>query len=213
LVRGDLMMFDDLGKEWKDDKWATKMNSLILLLATLGAATIWLTMPEQQTTAMIFILMGVFMAILGGLDTANENHPTVGAVGFGSKNRALIAILAGVVGAFLLTGFSFSIVHPITVVSTLSLVYVVLFSPILEEFFFRGGLLFTLGKQVPGVVAVLLQAVLFGSWHYVAYSGSQEAMFTAVVFGIFMAVGNYTFKSLGFSVAFHMVYNYLVVSG
>jgi membrane protease YdiL (CAAX protease family) len=78
--------------------------------------------------------------------------------------------------------------------------------------FFRGVLLPTAGKLMPGILAFVGQAALFGSWHFVAYGGDTNAMLAAGLFGILAATLNYVFKSLAPSLALHIVYNWGVTS-
>lgn len=199
-----------IATEWKDDAWATKFNSLLLLITIIGAYSIYVIMPDQQTIAMGYLLMGILVTIAGAVDTGNENHPTLGAQGVGSKSKALMGAIVGAALGFVLTGFQFSIT-PLAVAGTLGWTYVVVLSPVLEEMFFRGVLLPTMGKLLPGILAFVGQAAIFGSWHFVAYGGDTNAMLAAGLFGLLAAALNFVFKSLAPSLALHIVYNWGVI--
>ena len=65
----------------------------------------------------------------------------------------------------------------------------------LEQGFLRDGLL------------IVVAAVPFGLFHFLVYGGSLSAVLGAVAFGVFMALGNYAFKTTGFGLGAHAANN------
>ena len=78
-----------------------------------------------------------------------------------------------------------------------------------EEIIFR-GVIFTSLSKIHIIAGYLAQSFLFAIFHYGAYGGSIEAMFTAFILGILMTLLTHKLN-LGYAIGFHGAYNSMMI--
>lgn len=85
---------------------------------------------------------------------------------------------------------------------TVVVLYTVLFAPIVEELIFRGVILNKLLPVLPFFAANMLQAAIFGIYHWNIIQGLY-----AFVIGLLLGYVSYRFRSLSASIILHMSIN------
>lgn len=203
-------------------------------LPKFGAVT---NFAQFQTVMEQFVLLGLFTAFIWIVtvvyaldfvfDKTKRFHEAIEGQGLGKSvtNAALSLVIGGFVGAFLVflakysPGFGASIAASISPPSIdfgdafLKTLYTKFFSPVFEEYFFRGALMPTLiansviRKYPPGdfgtLVSVLISAFAFAVYH-------QAATPFLFFFALAMAVGIYWRKSIAFALGAHFVLNFFL---
>lgn len=86
--------------------------------------------------------------------------------------------------------------------SWLMILSVVILAPIGEELLFRGVIMSYADKSLPTIVAIILQAALFGLYH-----GNIIQIIYAFILGIALGLIAYKLKSIVYSIIFHISVN------
>ena len=200
----------------------TKIQVFIAAFAVVIALMIYTNVPGESRASSIFLFMGLFTVIFMGFEFFSPRNKIFNFYGFGDNTMMAIAsIVVGAVIAFLVIGKKvglFSVIPvPFSVVGpTFSFIWIwiVVFSPLLEAFFFRGLIFPTLKLQLNNpYLAAGLTSAFFGGYHFYAYGASMSGMVSAGMFSLIMILGIQVFKSIGFEIGWHTVNNYLTFAG
>ncbi|MBE3085799.1 MAG: CPBP family intramembrane metalloprotease [Bacteroidetes bacterium] len=108
------------------------------------------------------------------------------------------------------SGFWFQNISPLPVYliipTTIFQIFVVAAS---EEIIFRGTI-FPLIAKVNVIIAIFLTSIFFAIFHFGAYGGNIFAIYTTFLIGLILVILYIKFN-IGASIAFHAVYNLIVV--
>lgn len=214
-------------KFWDDietNDFLFKWTLFLIVFAYVLAHAIYTNIPGEQSTAGIFLFFAILSIVFAAVEHLQKNSRVFNFYGLGNNPvRALFALGIGSGMAFLILGGLKSVLPiPFAVVGpTLSLtwLWVVIFSPILETIFFRGTIFPTLKLWFSGTpfiapyLAMIITSGLFAVYHYAAYGASISSMEGAFVFSTMMILGNQALKSIGFEFGFHFINNYLAFGG
>lgn len=218
--------------EYKDEEWSVALVTTLSILVLLISLWIQVNIPSEAPKATFFAISAVFVALSAILEWKFENVLVFfNAAFFGTKKDAILGFGAGVISALIIlvgiqnTGnFSFLLPTSILPSDTLSFLYVNLLSPTIEELLFRGiiffsmieilGLLLVKGLNLPFrdgwslvILAMFATSIIFGLYHFYAYQGNIDSVWTAVIVSIIWIIGMIIFKSIAFPLGFHFVNN------
>ncbi len=219
------MSLNNFFKEWKDSRELLAYSGLMTILMFIALTWTWINVAGESVRAGLYLWLLVVAAITGGIDTQWEKNRIWGYNDYGNSKKFFIAALFfGLIFGIALQASNFSIAtfSIINGVSLLSFFYIVVAAPYVEEKFFRGWLEPTIGvltssikslKQHSYILGVVFSALVFAIFHYVVYAGDLPALFSALIFGVSMSIGNHLFKSRGFGIAAHIINNFLVIGG
>jgi membrane protease YdiL (CAAX protease family) len=209
--------FNNFFKEWKDSEQMVQLGALSIVILTLVSLWISVNITEYQNIGFFFFGMLVIVGMVGFADYLKESNRVGGSAAFGKNSMALMTGLFGgaVLGVFLSVTMAFSI--PFAAAGLYSFLFVVILAPLVEEYFFRGTVFFTLlqtGKSIFSekyltIVSIVITSVVFGVFHFTAYGASVPLMFTAMIFSVIAITGNAFFKTTGFGLGLHLMVNFV----
>lgn len=208
---------------WLDDKDILKLTSILAMVFILLVTALYINLqdyPKEQTIMNIYSVLLLWTVILWLMDWASTKKSTfdlMDYVGFGTKERAIKSMIAGVLATVVIFNL-LSISTPSLATSALCLtiggislgfLFQVIFVPYVEEKFFA-GVLAPGAIRIVGVKGGLLVTVIsFMVFHGFIYSWNQSLLIVAGVWRLGTLLGNYYFRSTGFSLAAHIMNNYL----
>lgn len=85
-------------------------------------------------------------------------------------------------------------------------IFTAILGPITEELMFRGVLLNRLNKRLPLIVSIILSSLLFSLFH------PQDAILSAFIFGVTMAIAYLVTENIMFPITLHMLNNIISMS-
>lgn len=211
-----------LFQKWHDSRENIYLMGLLFLILGLILFGLYVNLPQEQGKLNIFLIMILLpaFAVLGSVFMP-DSKITNAFAGFGDSRSTFLkafAVGAALYALLLFRYLSLSLPFSLGEMGIISVLYVKFFSPILEEVFFRGFLIWTLKEMLVGlkvddkngVLPALIAAAAFALFHFSVYGASPFAILSAFVFGMIGAVGNSYFKSIGFSIGAHFTNNLLV---
>jgi membrane protease YdiL (CAAX protease family) len=227
----------ELFNGWKDDN--ESRNLMVGLFVIMFICLFWIYTTFSQANYVLLasqaqIYTGfLFFALSIYLVSAYTNKLPFG--GLGTYKTALLASVVGLIIVFALnftqmssitgsTAFSISEANLSGIAEYVGLFYIVVSAPTAEELFFRGALFFVvleLLKQkynptISAVASTIIISIAFAGFHYFVYGSDIDAGSKFVglfIFSVICILGNYIFKSIGFSLSFHYLNNLLSVLG
>lgn len=232
--------FSLVSLEWDNSPLLLLLEAFFALVSLLGLGflnTVFLSegdvlLASTTTFLQFLILLAIAFFILEKL-LERTNKDFFETVGWGTNTtKFLFALIAGAVVSFALVLFGTqALTLPVITQSTifspdlLTIVFVVFFAATVEEFFFRGTLLPSLGKMfsrlgtpLPGESALVVHAIIFGVFHLGAYGILLEGgmildprIVASMVFGLIAGIGNGLLESTGFSYSLHLTNNAFAV--
>jgi len=190
---------------------------LMLMVVMLGIVINYgITNSSLSFKATIYLFMLLIAFSINLVDNVWERNPLVEAVGYGmSSSKAVLALLAGVGLALVLNVGALSLATPLSAamagISFADSFFIVVIAAFAEEALFRNTLLPTLQKTFGTVFGFVVSTLLFGAFHYYAYSGNVFSIVLAMGYGAVFAFGNNFFKSSLFGYGGHAANNLLQI--
>ena len=173
--------------------------SILLMVFIFGTILLMIVSPEIDPR-FFFILstimcMGFVMGVLAGLPRLSI-VPDMNAVLIGLTGYVALAV-----GTFIL-GLDLSILNT----STLTLLY----APLAEEIAFRFGLHRFLARFMKDYMALVIQAVIFGIYHWMVYPGYTELAWYPILAGLIFGILNTMTRNLDAPLIAHFLNNLTV---
>jgi membrane protease YdiL (CAAX protease family) len=217
-------MSNNFFSEFKVIQKYENINVYIALFLGVILLGIFNLMPDQRANATVFFVMLIVWGFAQHINrlskTGNQNF---GVLGIGTKANFITALIFGLIAAILLVGGSGFYVVPVfsSVISVdliLGFLFIVICAPIIEANFFRGLLMpciinfsetlgFIKNDLLNGIIAIVLQAIVFSWFHVAVFSGNPTNIFISFIFGLIVGSGVYFFKSIGFEYGLHGMNN------
>lgn len=199
-----------------DDRKGTALGIQAVALGLIFLGVLWFGTRLTAETGIwsVFSFMALFVLIVYALDYSFENNAAFNgaleSVGVGRDKDILPAVaVGGILGFLFVSRQSFVPISLSFDDAFTSFAFVKLFSPLVEEYFFRGvgiptllaNIKFYLPFDVAAVVSVLFSAFAFAIFH-------QTDFVAHFAFGLLAAVLMYGMKSIAAPVALHFVVNW-----
>jgi len=194
---------------------------LMLILAPGGIVWHLTNTPSSSTphqVAQLYFYLLLPAMVWLSIDMADERNKMFSAVGLGGLQNTLVGIAAGALAFLLLDiGAGLSFYESFLATETLQLFFfIVIVASFVEEIVFRGTFfplltrIFESGTRdnnIAGLISLIIVSTAFGLFHWQAYGANIGNMVVAVFFGVVFTMGNYVFRTLAFSITWHILHN------
>ena len=219
-------------KEPKDTKQSIIALAVVLfLLYAFGTMFLKTNIRDAEILRTIdvfnsFLIFGMVILMLDYYADINKKFDSFfQVIGFGNAEKVVLGL---VLGLFLALIIYFSPIHPVEYPSSspylLYPLFLVIFSPIVEETIFRGIFVPTMvkflgkgGGTVGRIVGVLIMNGLFAIYHYSTYSSGSGDLVTGLLgawaYGISMSLLVYATGSIFPAISVHVIHNAFKIFG
>lgn len=214
-------------EEWKSGTQDWLLFTLMIVVAATGLIFILVNFKDRLDVVLAAIAF-TFMTIIWLISfLANQQgNKHFGFLGFGQHGfqAMLIGAIVGL-GIVLINGLSSLFNPPFAVILNTDLLFGIIFTlgyaPFIEANFFRGFFMPSLqnlfenrariNHVVSGILAILIQGIVFGAFHALAFGWSIPNLLIAMLFGLIAGALVYQQKSIGAEYSAHAVNNFFSI--
>lgn len=210
-------------RPWQDEPDILKLDTFVLFGLIFIILVTFVNLqayPSEQAKIGIYSLLLIWCSIIWLADWVipkRGRFDIADWVGYNTKHRMLISGLAGVGATIVLSGLVG--VPPYTVASALSgftiggmsfaFLFGVIVAPYIEERFFASSFTPTAIRLFGPGVGLSASVLLFVLFHGFVFSWAVQPLVMAGIWRFLTLLGNYYFRSTGFSTAAHIMDSYL----